>query len=123
MIVAHKGKIYKFKKLDNNTWESLTPIDGYIWYIPVGFLTDFRSGGRFLDRFIPKFSLAFVVHDYLYQRGAVERRGADAIQNDLLKEDPNFNTLQRLAVYAAVRLFGGKYWRYYREGGEFPYKA
>jgi hypothetical protein len=127
--VKFRGKSYYFEQRSKDIWELVTPFFCIVdyslhldFYIQRGFLTDFRSGPKFINWFIPKFSMVFVLHDYLYQTGILlSRKRSDKIQDMLLKEDKNFNYIQRKLIYLVVRITGKKYWNYYRTGGKFPY--
>jgi hypothetical protein len=80
--------------------------------VPHGFVTDFASVPRAFWHVIPpwgKYSLAAVVHDYLYFTGEVSRKAADQVfleQMRLL----GVPWWKRRLMYYAVRWFGGAAW-------------
>lgn len=82
--------------------------------VPEGFVTDFASVPFFAWCLIPKwgkYGKAAVVHDYLYQYGALSRKQADEVFREamgILGVVP----WRRFLMYWAVRLFG---WAAYRE--------
>ncbi len=76
--------------------------------VPAGFRTDFASVPRLFWRILPPwgpYARAAVVHDYLYVNGVVLRYLADRALLEIMRacRVPGW---QRLAIYAAVRLFG-----------------
>jgi hypothetical protein len=121
--VKFKKNVYSFEEKANDIWELLDCFEHDNIQIQPGFFTDFRTGPKFINWVIPKFSMAFVVHDFLYQTGKVTRKEADIIQDRMLKQDGNFNYVERKLIYLVVRAKGKKYWDYYRAGGTFPYKS
>jgi hypothetical protein len=76
--------------------------------VPKGFKTDYASTPRFLWPIIPpsgKYTMAAVLHDYLYTSGSVTRKIAD----DIFKEAMISLDVSRWKVcvmYYAVRVFG-----------------
>lgn len=129
-LISFQDKRFTFEKVGHNQWalqedfsvrlsEHCHSID---ITIPKGFLTDFRSGPDFINFIVPKFGMWFVIHDYLYQKGLVSRYRSDMEQHYWMKKEkvPFFD---RVKITIGVRLFGQKYWDYYRSGGEFPYPA
>jgi len=76
--------------------------------VPAGYCTDFASVPRWLWWLFPprgRWNRAAIVHDYLYERH-VDRFVADAMFRAGMK-DLGVPWLPRLAMYYAVRLFGG----------------
>ena len=81
--------------------------------IPKGFVTDFASVPRFFWRIFPPtgpWCEAAVLHDYLYQKPRCPRFLADALFREAMRE-LGVPFWRRVAMYYAVRLFGG----YFRE--------
>jgi len=83
-------------------------------HVPLGFCTDFASVPRWLHwLFNPadrRWRTAAVVHDYLYSRAAnCPRFLADAVFRDAA-EKAGCGYWQRLAIFYAVRLCGGKHY-------------
>lgn len=81
--------------------------------IGAGFITDFASVPFFAWWLIPKwgkYGKAAVVHDYLYQYGALGRKRAD----DVFREAMGILGVvpwRRFLMYWAVRLFGWMAWK------------
>jgi hypothetical protein len=48
------------------------------------------------------------LHDFLYSTGCVERVDADAVLEEAMREK-GFSWIQRKAIWAGVRLFGGRH--------------
>jgi len=79
------------------------------WTVPAGYETDLASIPRRFQRVEPHLSPAArpgVLHDWFYTHHAVPRREADAIFREALRAE-GVPLLQRLAMWAAVRLRGG----------------
>lgn len=82
---------------------------GYSMKVPVGFETDFASIPRIFWRVLPpwgRYSGASVVHDWLYRERKLPRKNADQLFIALMQSS-GCNAVERVAMYAAVRLFGG----------------
>lgn len=87
--------------------------------IKAGFITNFRSGGRFVDGFVDqvgdeKKSLIYLIHDLFYTpcddcngEHPVTREFADEFLRDGL-EWAGMGKLKRNVVYYSVRVFGKK---------------
>ena len=58
----------------------------------------------------PRCVYAFILHDYLYRSESVPRLVADRILLEVLQIEPRCRLLQRLAIWAAVRLAGWLAW-------------
>lgn len=83
--------------------------DGGAWTVPAGYETDLASIPLRFQRVEPHLSPAArpgVLHDWFYTHHAVTRREADAIFLDALRAE-GVQLLQRLAMWASVRLWGG----------------
>lgn len=127
--VKFQDKEFEFIKVSDNIWELQSDIDirlseKHHCSLPLkinkGFLTDFRTGPKLLDKIVPKKGMWYVIHDCLYQIGISGcRAAADNEQHYWMKECrvPFFT---RMAITAGVKLFGQPYWDYYRNGGTFP---
>lgn len=84
--------------------------------VPAGFETDFASIPRFAWILIPKlgrWNKAAVIHDWLYQHGALSRKQADRCFRDGMR-DKGVKPWQYNLIYWAVRLFG---WLAWKRGG------
>lgn len=82
-------------------------------FIPKGFHTDLASIPKFLWSILPPFgnyTVAAVVHDYLYKTGLYTRKTADKIFAELMKED-NVPKWKCTTFYYAVRIFGKKHYK------------
>jgi len=89
-----------------------------LYHIPKGFKTDGASIPRFAwfttgTPFDPRHIRAAVIHDFMYQHGAISRQLADALFREMLLED---GVPEYLAgkMYWSLRLFGWAAWRAYR---------
>lgn len=81
--------------------------------VPAGFQTDGASVPRFFWRILPpmgRYWRPAVLHDYLYRAGTCSRFLADAVFRDAMRAD-GVSAWKRLAMYYAVRVFGGRSWR------------
>ena len=90
--------------------------EGNLHEVPAGVTTDFASVPRLFWRMIPpwgRYSIAAVVHDYLYQTGGVSRKEADRIFLSIMKQ-LNVPFWKRQAMYYAVRIGGWKAWNEHR---------
>lgn len=93
--------------------------------VPKGFETDGASIPRFAwittgTPFDPKHIRAAVLHDFMYQAGIVERKAADDLFRQMLRED-GVGGYQAGKMYFALRIFGRIAWHRYRkqrQGGE-----
>lgn len=89
------------------TWDGDTP--QCVFAVPAGFQTDGATVPRFLWWLIPKMgrhSRAAFAHDWLYRRAEVPRFFADACFR-LFLHGLGVPWYRQLAMYWAVRLFGG----------------
>jgi hypothetical protein len=86
--------------------------------VPIGFRWDGASTPRFAHSILPRwgdYSGAALIHDYMYSKQCTEvsdRKYADKVFLNNMKED-GVSYLRRYAMYYAVRLFGGKYFKDY----------
>lgn len=81
--------------------------------VPAGFVTDFASVPRLPIIYLATGNTArspAVVHDWLYTSGELRRSAADAVFLEAMKAS-GISFLRRVAMYAAVRAVG---WRYYK---------
>jgi hypothetical protein len=80
---------------------------------PAGQETDFASVPRFFQRLFPKcgkYSRAAVIHDHLYRQGIGNKLDADRALLTIMAFD-KVPLWQCVAIYSAVRLFGGGAWK------------
>jgi Protein of unknown function (DUF1353) len=80
--------------------------------VPRGFVTDFATIPRIFWSLMPrdgKYAFAAIVHDYLYWEQNVSRENADYIFKALMI-DFKVSESSIIAIYNAVRLFGGRAW-------------
>jgi len=95
-------------------------INGVPIIIPFGFVTDCASVPRWLWSVIPpigRYTKAAILHDYLYRKGIFTKEQADLIFFEAMKI-LNCEVWKRNAMYAGVRVGGGKTWKHYRKGGK-----
>lgn len=89
------------------------PVTGEEWEVPAGEETDLAS--------VPRVPLAFLLagdtahepsalHDHLYRTGKVNRKRADALFLQAMKEqdEPGWRSY---VMYGAVRIFGGGFYK------------
>jgi len=102
---------------DGTVWRLLDPltveINGETWEVPAGFRTDFSSIPQVFRSIVPvlgRQNRASVLHDYLYVEKPVSRRTADAWFLAAMRAC-GVSWLKRNAVWAAVRIGGGRAWR------------
>jgi len=102
------------KQLGPKEWESLEKVEwdacGLEGSVPVGFITDGASTPRVLWALFPpldKYSMAALVHDYLYRNNVFTRKWCDKVFLALMVhlEIPRW---KRQSMYRAVRWFGRK---------------
>ena len=91
-------------------------------YIPDYFLTDGASVPRLAwaiidNPFSPTIFQQAVIHDLLYYTHQVTRLEADQWFREAIS--PTIGRIKAAAVYRAVRLFGGSYWKNTEEDKEF----
>lgn len=92
--------------------------------VPAGFVSDFASVPWLFRRFFPSFGAwngAAIVHDYLYQAGAVvghdiTREYADRAFLALMLSNPSCSRFKAHAMYMAVRIGAYGVWYGYRKG-------
>jgi hypothetical protein len=80
--------------------------------VPVGFVTDFASIPRLFWSILPpdgKYTYPAILHDYLYWTQTTSRDVADSILKFGM-EDFSVGTVTSMAIYNAVRAFGGSAW-------------
>lgn len=101
------------KALDFTVYTTDQQIDAHIWK---GFVTDFRSGGPFVDKFIdqfgetPKIQVSYLLHDLCYtkwlnKRHFKSRDWADDILRACLIY-AGMSKVKANLVWGAVRVFG-----------------
>lgn len=80
--------------------------------VPAGFRTDLCSTPRIVWVFIPPWlgEQAGVIHDWMYRQGSHDRRVADAIYVQALRE-LGIDPMRRILMWLAVRCFGGRAYR------------
>lgn len=108
--------------------ELLSPVSAQagtdIIRVPAGFISDLASVPCLFRRTFPRFGPwngAAIVHDYLYQAGAVAgyditREYADRVFLALMLSNPNCSRFKVRAMYIGVRLGGFYAWYGYRKG-------
>uniref|UniRef100_A0A6M3KWM3 DUF1353 domain-containing protein n=1 Tax=viral metagenome TaxID=1070528 RepID=A0A6M3KWM3_9ZZZZ len=92
-------------------------IEQIVW-VPAGFRTDLCSTPRLVWILIPPWmgEKAGVIHDWMYRQGTHDRRVADAIYCQALRE-LGIDPIRRIFMWAAVRVFG---WRAYNAPTKLP---
>ena len=92
-----------FKLMADLTYHS---IDGAVYIVPQGFITDLGSIPRFFWNIIARDSApsAFVTHDYLCDADWISRRDADNILREALSIS-NIANWRVSVIYWAVRLY------------------
>ena len=96
-------------------------INGQPYVIPAGFVTDGASVPRGLWNLFPpygRYSKAALIHDFLYQFGAMTRAQADYVFLEAMKE-LGVGFLARWAMYSGVRAGGWAAWNGYARQREF----
>jgi len=96
-------------------------INGQPHVIPAGFVTDGASVPRGLWNLFPPFgryNKAALLHDWLYQFGAMTRAQADYVFLEAMKE-LGVGLLTRWAMYSGVRAGGWVAWNGYARQREF----
>ena len=81
--------------------------------VPRGFVTDFASVPRIFWSVFPRhgeYTRAAIVHDFLYWEQRCTRSQADELF-DIIMQDSNVDSTTRLAIYAAVRVWGDSAWQ------------
>lgn len=81
--------------------------------VPQGFSTDFASVPRLLWMLLPpygRYTVAAVVHDWLYYAQSMKRKEADRIFLSIMIED-RVRVIRAVLMYLAVRAFGWHAWR------------
>ena len=82
--------------------------------VPAGFSTDFASVPWLFRRILPRsgeYNAAAIVHDYLYSCRSVPRKAADQIFLEAM-HDVGVPGWKAKAMYSAVRLGGGRAYKY-----------
>ena len=80
--------------------------------VPIGFVTDFASIPRIFWSILPpdgKYTYPAILHDYLYWTQTRTKEVADNILKFGM-EDFSVGTVTSMAIYNAVRAFGGSAW-------------
>lgn len=99
-----------FKTEDVLSWQAK---DGTVIEVAKGFVTDLASIPRLFWNILPpfgKYTLAAIVHDWLYRNHIGERKVADARLLEIMQEC-GVPWWQRQIIYRNVRLFGWASWR------------
>jgi hypothetical protein len=118
MIIIFKSKLELTNDPDSdNLWVLVqdfeVDIDGVRLTVPRGFETDLASTPRFLWPIFPptgRWDEAAAIHDYLYHVAARnQRQYADEILYNAMIAC-NVPLWRAWSMWAAVRLFGGKYY-------------
>ena len=116
-IESVRGTSDKFKLLEKLRYKCLNKV---IIEVPAGFETDFASVPRIFRGLFPKagkYRDAAVIHDYLYKYQGFEmfsRADVDSLFKQAMAE-LGVSWLRRNAIYSAVRLGGGLYWKQCKE--------
>lgn len=104
---------------DGQAWQLVEPLTVTLrratYTIPRGFVSDFASVPRLFWSICPpygKYTLAAVLHDYLYSGGSfgTTRKEADRAFLEVMLGDGT-KTWRAFAMYRMVRWFGGRFWR------------
>jgi len=85
----------------------------HIITVPVGYETDFASVPQLFWNIVPpvgKYTIAAVVHDYLYDAKLFTKAETDSIFYDLMRKR-GVGKFTAGILYAAVRTFGFMAWR------------
>lgn len=80
--------------------------------IPKGFKTDGTSI-PLLNHYSEKYVGAGILHDYLYRRGLLDRRIADAFFRHVLKETNN--RFISFILWLGVRIFAGRFYNMHKK--------
>lgn len=99
----------RFVVLDTFRYRSAS---GIVYTVPRGFITDLTSTPRPLWGVFPptgRYEFAAVLHDWLYWSQSVTRAEADALLLEAMAVC-GVSWIDRHAIYAGVRLGGGKAW-------------
>ena len=116
MIVSHSA--LRLTALEDGTFSLAAPyevfMDGIVYAVPAGFITDGASIPRWLWRlcghpFEEPRLYAAVLHDYFYQTHAMGRAKCDALFRDIQRALGR-GTFVTALEYRALRLFGGSHW-------------
>lgn len=118
MIIFIQG--VNFESIEDDKWKNLKPFNYKGVVIPAGFKTDFRTTPKWAEwlvkKVVPKYHLAFVLHDYIYQNQELfdlNRYQADIQTVYHLSKD--LKEYQVVLTYIFIRLFGNYYWKKYKE--------
>lgn len=105
---------------DGRTGVLLRPLSvslkGFSVSVPFGFMTDFASIPRIFWAILPpwgRYSLAAIVHDYLYAKQITTRKEADDVLLRIMKAS-RVSYVARYLIYYAVRIFGSIAWKRYQ---------
>ena len=107
VVEINNGKTWRLTK------QFLVEYGDKIMGVPEGFETDFSSIPRVFRAIIPVLGLQnkpSVWHDYMYVEKPVSRKEADWLFLEAL-QSVGISWLKRNAMWAAVRIGGGKVWR------------
>ena len=80
--------------------------------VPPGFVTDLASIPQAFWSILPpaaRYSYAAIIHDYLYWTQMLPRDAADQILK-ICMEELNVDNVKVVAIYNAVKIFGGTAW-------------
>lgn len=100
------------EQIGDQLWRNIKPVlwaaQGVAGVVPDGFESDGASVPRQLWSIFPplgRYSIAALVHDYLYKHHSVKRKVADKIFLDLMAY-LRVNWFKRKLMYRAVRMAG-----------------
>jgi len=117
MHVRFTGPLKVVEEGDGTVWRLLEPliveVGSEVWQVPAGFRTDFASIPRVFRSVVPvlgRQNKPSVLHDYLYKNRLRTRRWADRVFLYAMAHT-GVRWLKRWAMYAAVRIGGGRVWR------------
>jgi len=109
-LIAHQVAARSWRVLEPCAYRTRT---GYVVVIPEDFETDLASTPRILWPLFPPFGRhtdAAILHDYLYHSQELSRADADLeFYQEMARAGVPF--WQRGLMYAAVRIFGGGFYR------------
>ena len=109
--------------IDGISWRiardiTIWTLDRAIWTIPMNTVVTFASSYILRWNLLSKkatFSIASVLHDYLYATGKVTRAMADEYFRDILIAE-GVSKFMAWKAYLGVRAFGWWAWNSYRKG-------
>jgi hypothetical protein len=101
----HTSISWKPELKDQNNYKAIE--------VPSGFVTDLASIPNIFWSILPpaeRYSYAAIIHDYLYWTQALPRDVADRILK-ICMEELNVEKVKVVAIYNAVKMFGGTAWK------------